>query len=156
MLYWGSEEKKDEAREMLPVVHTVRHNVRKPRFKPHSPLRAPWLGHFACPFWVSLSSSAKCRYRHLPREGMRQWNEMEHEKVASLLGTKIISSSSENVAFCCLSPNTDHCSQRCQFHLLRKIQGLIPKSSVGGGDGASLVAVRTMTRVPGVVNYGLR
>ena len=50
MLYWGSEEKKDEAREMLPVVHTVRHNVRKPRFKPHSPLRAPWLGHFACPF----------------------------------------------------------------------------------------------------------
>lgn len=80
---------------------------------------------------------------------------MEHKKVASLLGTKTISSSSENVAFCCLSPNTDHCSQLCQFHLLRKIQGLIPKSSVGGGDDASLVAVRTMTRVLSIISVSL-
>ena len=80
---------------------------------------------------------------------------MEHEKVASLLDTKIISSSSENVAFFCLSPNTDHRPYPCQFHTLRKSQGLIPKSSVGGGDGASLVAVRTMTSVLVVIHYGL-
>lgn len=58
----GSEEKKDEDRERLPVVHTMRHNVRKPKFKSHTPFRATWLGHFACPFRVSFSSSAKCRY----------------------------------------------------------------------------------------------
>lgn len=52
MLYWGSEEKKDEAREMLPVVQTMRHNVRKPKFKPHTPLGAPWLGHLSLIFLI--------------------------------------------------------------------------------------------------------
>lgn len=59
MLYWASEEKKDEDRERLPVVHTMRHNVRKPKFKSHT-LRATcgWAFYVSFPSLIFLSPHA--------------------------------------------------------------------------------------------------